>query len=110
MSAAGRMKLTPATPSPAQPARTNPTLIAISVDVGPGDKVRRSQHVQELLSSYPLSLADYLSFQERNVRCWPTETDRAQLQEEGRQFAQAREVDSAAAVSRRSRGRAVHAR
>jgi hypothetical protein len=30
------MKLTPATPSPIQPARINPTLIAISVDVGPG--------------------------------------------------------------------------
>ena len=34
--AAGRMKLAPATHSPAQPPRTNPTLIAISVDVGPG--------------------------------------------------------------------------
>ena len=34
--AAGMMKLTPAMQSPDQPARTKPTLIAISVEVGPG--------------------------------------------------------------------------
>jgi hypothetical protein len=41
-----------------------------------------------LLSRHPLSLADNLSLEERDVRCRSTEADGAQFQEESRQFPQ----------------------
>jgi hypothetical protein len=75
------------------PARANESYIDGHLGGrGPRDKIRRSQHVQELLACYPLSLADNLSLEERNVRCRSAKTDGPQLQEEGGQFAQSAEL------------------
>ena len=64
------------------------------------------RQVQDLLHA---RFRDNLSLEERNVRCWSTEADGTQLQEESRQFAQSAELGWCLACSRRTRIRAVHA-
>ena len=90
MTAAGRMKQTPATsrPEPAAPRRAD-------VDgqlgrVGAGDEVGGAEQVEELLARQPAAPADDLVLHHRDVRRGAAEGRRAQPQEEPRQLAERR--------------------
>ena len=89
ISTAGRMNATPATASPAQPPRTKPMWIAISVEFGPGIKFVAPDEVQEVLPRQPAAALDHLILHEGQMRRRTAEADAAQLQKQAGNFKQA---------------------
>jgi hypothetical protein len=88
ISAAGAIKLAPATASPAHPARAKPIDGHLS-GVWSGNEVGQAQHVEILLACYPLPLAYDFIFHQRDMRRWAAKADRSQFEEQHGQGAQA---------------------